>query len=241
MDVTFLGAFLAGLISFISPCVLPLVPPYLCFLAGVELEELQSEERPRTVAIRSFAAAFVFVLGFATVFVALGATASLIGQTLAHYFQYLGILAGLAIIVMGLHFVGLFEIPFLNRDTRTHPEAVGLAGAYLMGLAFAFGWTPCVGPVLATILLLAGAEGSATTGSLLLATYAAGLGVPFLVAAAFTGPFLRLVARLRKYLWAFREMLGGLLIITGVLFVTGQMSTIAYWLQEAVPVLGEIG
>ena len=187
-NITLPGAFLAGLISFISPCVLPLVPPYLCFLAGVSFEELSDEKRPANLTI--FTTALAFVLGFTTVFVALGATASLIGQTVTKYIDTLSVIAGLIILIMGLHFLGLLRISWLYADTRVHVQKKppGLLGGYVMGLAFAFGWTPCVGPVLSAILFMAGAEDTAWQGARLLFIYALGIGLPFLAAAAFATP-----------------------------------------------------
>ena len=150
-DVTWGGAFLAGLISFISPCVLPLVPPYLCFIAGVSLDELTQGSGGDGVATRVIGSAVAFVLGFTTVFMALGATASVIGQSVTRHLDVLSVIAGFVIIVMGLHFLGLFRLGFLYREARIQVsrKPAGLIGAYLIGLAFAFGWTPCVGPVLA--------------------------------------------------------------------------------------------
>jgi cytochrome c-type biogenesis protein len=151
LDVSLGGAVLAGLLSFISPCVLPIVPPYLAYLAGLSFEELQGDQRTAAAGRRVLAAALGFVLGFTTVFVALGATASVIGQALARYFDTFAVIAGVVIIVMGLHFLGLTRIGWLSRDVRVQVrrKPVGVLGAYVMGLAFAFGWTPCVGPVLA--------------------------------------------------------------------------------------------
>ncbi|MFM1815645.1 MAG: hypothetical protein RLZ98_2340 [Pseudomonadota bacterium] len=240
-NITLPGAFVAGLLSFLSPCVLPLVPPYLCFLAGVSFEELTDDKRPASFSI--FATALAFVLGFTTVFVALGATASIVGQAVTQYFGILSMLAGALILVMGLHFLGIFRINWLYADTRVRVDKKppGMLGGYLVGLAFAFGWTPCVGPVLSAILFLAGAEDTAWRGAQLLFVYAMGIGVPFLVAALFAGPFLRLMNRFKAHFSTIEKVMGGLLVITGLLFMTGQMSTVAYWLLEAFPALGKIG
>src|SRR5690606_32890278 len=151
-DVSTSAAVLAGLVSFLSPCVLPLVPPYLCYLAGTTLDQLTERREPR-VSRKALLAAFFFVLGFATVFVMLGATASVFGQLLRRYVDVLGTVAGIAIIVMGLHFLGVFRLSFLYREARLDvAKPAGIGGAYVMGLAFAFGWTPCIGPILAAIL-----------------------------------------------------------------------------------------
>lgn len=235
----------AGLLSFLSPCVLPLVPPYLCFLAGVSLNELtpKDEQQSRGPNWQVVALAFAFVLGFATVFVALGASVSLIGQAVTEHFATLSIIAGIVIIILGLHFLGVFRIGLLFREARfqTSRKPAGFIGAYLVGLAFAFGWTPCVGPVLATILMVAGVDGSAARGALLLAAYALGIGIPFLLAALFVGPFLRLMTRLRPHMGAVEKVIGGGLVLTGVLLLTGSMPVIAGWLLETFPVLGSIG
>ncbi len=243
-DITFWGAFIAGLVSFISPCVLPIVPPYLCYLAGVSLDKLTGDEqRDRGAATRVFLAALAFVLGFSTVFVALGATASVIGQTITRYLDTLSVVAGIIIIIMGLHFLGIFRISMLYREARLQVvrKPAGLAGSYLVGLAFAFGWTPCVGPVLAAILFVAGAEGSAARGAVLLLFYSLGIGLPFLAAALFAGPFMKFMGRFRKHMGTVEKVMGGMLVVTGILFVTGQMSNMAYWLLSAFPSLGQVG
>lgn len=241
LSVTSGGAFVAGLLSFLSPCILPLVPPYLCFLAGVSFDKLTEEDRLAQIRIVSTAAAFV--LGFTTVFVALGATASAIGQTLAQYLDTLSVVAGLIIIILGMHFIGAFKLTWLYADKRFEisRKPPGLLGGYLIGLAFAFGWTPCVGPVLAAILFLAGAEKTIWEGAGLLFIYALGIGLPFLAAAIFASAFLRFLKRIRAYMGVIEKAMGGLLILTGLLIMTGQMSTIAYWLLELFPVLGRIG
>jgi len=243
MDVTFGGAFLAGLISFVSPCVLPIVPPYLAYLAGLSFEEFQSDERGSAATRRLVLTALAFVLGFTTVFVALGTTASFIGQSIARYFDTLSIIAGAIIIVMGLHFLGVFRIPLLYREARLQVERrpAGVAGAYIMGLAFAFGWTPCVGPVLAAILFVAGAEDTAARGASLLGVYSLGIGLPFLLAAAFATRFLAWTARFKRHLHKVEMAMGAILVATGILFMTGQMAVIAYWLLETFPVFQSIG
>lgn len=244
-DISIAGAFMAGLLSFLSPCVLPLVPPYLCFLAGVGIGEL-SGSSGRLVARQSrrivmMAGAFVF--GFTTVFVALGATASTIGTVVTAYFETLSIIAGALILIMGLHFLGWLRIPLLYREARfqTERKPASMIGAYLVGLAFAFGWTPCVGPVLATVLMVAGAEGTAARGATLLAAYSLGIGVPFLLAAVFAGPFLNLMARFRRHMPVVEKTMGAALVVTGLLFMTGTMPVLAGWLLQTFPALGTIG
>jgi cytochrome c-type biogenesis protein len=243
MDVTLGGAFLAGLISFVSPCVLPIVPPYLAYLAGLSFEEFQNDARGSAATRRLVFTAVAFVLGFTTVFIALGTTASLIGQSIARYFDILSIIAGAIIIVMGLHFLGVFRIALLYREARLQVarQPAGLLGAYVMGLAFAFGWTPCVGPVLAAILFVAGAENTAARGAVLLGTYSLGIGLPFLLAAAFATRFLAWTARFKRHLHKVEMAMGVILVVTGILFMTGQMAEIAYWLLETFPVFQSIG
>lgn len=243
LDVGIGGALLAGLLSFVSPCVLPIVPPYLAWLAGVSFDELRDEAPGAAQRRRLIVAAFAFVLGFTTVFVALGATASIIGKTIAQYFDILSVIAGVIIIVMGLHFLGVFRIAALYREARVQVDRkpAGPLGAYVIGLAFAFGWTPCVGPVLAAILFIAGSEGSAARGALLLAVYSLGIGIPFLLAALFASRFLGWAARFRKHMRKVEMAMGGLLVITGILFITGQMSVISFWLLETFPIFQTIG
>lgn len=243
LDVSFGGAFLAGLLSFISPCVLPIVPPYLAWLAGLSFDELRSETIERGTRRRIIVAALAFVLGFATVFVALGATASVIGKTIAQYFDILSVIAGVIIIVMGLHFVGAFRIALLYREARIQVgrKPAGMIGAYIMGLAFAFGWTPCVGPVLAAILFVAGSEGTALRGASLLGAYSFGIGIPFILAAVFASRFLAWAARFKRHMHKVEVVMGVFLILTGILFITGQMSAISYWLLETFPIFATIG
>lgn len=243
LDVTLWAAFGAGIISFLSPCVLPLVPPYLCFLAGVELEELTGSDRVKLGYAHVLVPAFAFVLGFSTVFVGLGATASVFGQLLREHLQVLGQIAGVAIIIMGLHFLGAFKFAFLAREARYHHASrpAGLFGAYIIGLAFAFGWTPCIGPVLAAILAIAASEDSVANGAFLLFVYSMGLGVPFLLAAWGVERFLMFAQRFRRHLGTMEKVMGGLLVLTGVMFLTGAMQTLSYWMIEMFPGLATLG
>ena len=237
LDVSLGGALVAGLLSFVSPCVLPIVPPYLAWLAGISFDDLKSETPGAEQRRRVIVAAIAFVLGFATVFIALGATASVVGKTIAQYFDALAIIAGILIIAMGLHFLGVFRIGMLYREARVQVDRkpAGPLGAYVMGLAFAFGWTPCVGPVLAAILFIAGSEGTALRGAALLGAYSLGIGIPFILAAAFASRFLGWAARFKKHMRKIEMAMGGLLVVTGMLFITGQMSAISYWLLETFP------
>jgi cytochrome c-type biogenesis protein len=223
--------------------VLPLVPPYLCYLAGITFDQLVGEERPDpSVAQRVFFAALAFVLGFAVVFVAMGASASLIGQWLAEHADLPAKIAGVPLIAFGLHFLGVFRLSFLMREARLELEKPrGLVGSFLVGMAFAFGWTPCVGPVLAAILFVAGSEESVWEGASLLAAYAAGLALPFLAAALAVRPFLRFTARFRPHLGRIEMVMGGLLVLTGLLFITDAMDSLGFWILDRFPALARLG
>jgi cytochrome c-type biogenesis protein len=222
--------------------VLPLVPPYLVYLAGTSLERL-ADDTPRAGSIRdTVLAAFLFVCGFSTVFVALGASASVIGAVIRTYSAQLSIIAGIAIIVMGLHFLGVFRIGLLMREKRMEmAKPIGLWGAYAMGVAFAFGWTPCIGPILAAILAVAASEQTVAKGAGLLAVYSLGLGIPFMLAALAVEPFAAFLVRFRRHLAKVERVMGGLLVLTGVAFLTGFVSQASFWLLEAFPALGKIG
>jgi len=241
-DVTFLAALIAGLVSFLSPCVLPLVPPYLIFLAGTSLERFADREPEPRVKRETVLAALLFVAGFSTVFVALGASASVIGSLIRAYSEPLALVAGVVIIVMGLHFLGLTPIAWLHRQKRLEvTKPVGLWGAYVIGLAFAFGWTPCIGPILAAILAVAASEQTVARGAGLLAVYSLGLGIPFIAAAFAIEPFAAFLARFKKYLHRVEQAMGALLVLTGIAFLTGSISQLSIWLLEAFPALGRIG
>jgi cytochrome c-type biogenesis protein len=241
-DTTIVAALLAGLVSFLSPCVLPLVPPYLVYLAGTSLERLADKEPKPRVRRETLAAAVLFVAGFSTVFVALGAGASAIGALLRFYSNEIAILAGLVIVVMGLHFLGITPIRLLHRQKRLEiQKPVGLWGAYVMGLAFAAGWTPCIGPILAAILAIAAAEATVAKGAGLLAVYSLGLGVPFIVAGFAVGPFAAFVTRFRTHLGHVEKVMGGLLVLTGIAFLAGFFTQFNNWMLETFPALGQLG
>ncbi|MCX7307660.1 MAG: cytochrome c biogenesis protein CcdA [Afipia sp.] len=241
-DISVYAAFAAGLISFLSPCVLPLVPPYLVYLTGATIEHVNNDEEQKATRRAVMIAALVFVLGFSTVFVALGASASYIGGFIRAWSAEFSILAGVVIIIMGLHFLGLTRIGFLMREGRlTAPKPVGLWGAYVMGLAFAFGWTPCIGPILAAILSVAASEATVTKGAGLLAVYSAGLGIPFLIAAFMVEQFSSVFARMKKHLATVERVMGVLLVLTGVAFLTGGVSWVSIWLLETFPSLQNFG
>jgi cytochrome c-type biogenesis protein len=241
IDITIFTALLAGAISFLSPCVLPLVPPYLVYVSGVSLDSIKDGagvERGRVMA-----AALAFVAGFTTVFVLLGASASYAGQLLRENITILSAIAGVFIIVMGLHFLGVFRIGLFNREARYHATSkpAGLLGAYGVGLAFAFGWTPCIGPVLAAILTTAAQRDSVADGMFFLMIYSLGLGIPFLLAAFSVERFLRFSHRFKRHLGTIEKVMGGLLVVAGALFLSGGMQRLSFWLLETFPALGNIG
>jgi cytochrome c-type biogenesis protein len=241
-NVSLPAALLAGLVSFLSPCVLPLVPPYLVYLTGATIEHVENDEAVSGSRRAVMMSAVLFVLGFSTVFVLLGASASLIGGLIRAWSAQLSIIAGIVIIVMGLHFLGLTRIAFLMREGRLPiPKPVGLWGAYIMGLAFAFGWTPCIGPILAAILSIAAAEATVTKGAGLLAIYSAGLGIPFLIAAFMIEQFSSVFARMKGHLANVERAMGVLMIVTGVGFLTGAVSGVSIWLLETFPALQSFG
>ena len=237
------SAFGGGLASFLSPCVLPLVPPYLAFLGGASLDQINGSSNEQEARKRVIKASIFFVLGFTTVFVALGASATLIGKMVQAYSQELAVVAGVVIIIMGLHFLGVFRIAFLYREARVQvaSKPPGFIGAYVIGLAFAFGWTPCIGPVLSTILAFAATGETEVFGATLLAVYSFGLGVPFVLAAVFSGHFLRFMMKFRRHMGTVERVMGVLLIGAGIMFLTGQMASMSYWLLETFPVLAEFG
>lgn len=239
----YMGVAFAGLVSFLSPCVLPLVPPYLGYLGGMSIEQMTSDEGVDNKAWRRVVLASVcFVLGFSTVFIGLGAGASVFGQLIQTYKSQLSIAAGAVIILFGLHFVGLLRIPILYSEKRYHTDMQGASylGAYVIGLAFAFGWTPCIGPVLAAVLTLAAGEGSLGIGVKLLAVYSLGLGIPFVLAAVAIRPFMRFMQRFRRHLGTVEKVMGVLLILTGIMFLTGSMNWIGQWLIDNVPFLASL-
>ncbi len=241
-DISIPAALFAGLISFLSPCVLPLVPAYLVYLTGATIEHVANDEQPAVSRRAVMLSALLFVLGFSTVFVALGASASFIGGLIRAWSAQLSIVAGLVIIVMGLHFLGLTRLGFLMREGRLSvAKPVGLWGAYIMGLAFAFGWTPCIGPILAAILSVAASEATVTKGAGLLAVYSAGLGIPFLIAAFLVEQFSTVLGRMKRHLATVERVMGVLMILVGVGFLTGAVSTFSIWLLETFPALQNFG
>jgi cytochrome c-type biogenesis protein len=238
MEITFLGAFIAGFLSFASPCVLPLIPAYISFLGGASLNQLTQEGGIDITTQKSvFYSAIAFVLGFSTVFISLGATATAISALIAQNSFLLSQIAGTIIVIFGLHYMGIFRISFLNFEKRFHLEnkPASLVGSYVLGLAFAFGWTPCVGPILASVLMVAASGDAVGYGVSLLSVYAAGLGIPFLIAAFAVKPFIKFLSRFRKQMQKIELTIGVLLIITGTAIFTGDLAEASYWLLDTFP------
>lgn len=244
-DVTLFGALVAGLLSFLSPCILPMVPFYLSYLAGVGMNQISAgSEVSAAVRWRAFLASICFALGVITVFMGLGATATAFGQLVREYFDILRWAAAAIIIAMGLHFLGVIRIGILYRQFRADAgdtANVSFLGAFVIGLAFAFGWTPCVGPVLAAILFTAAGQETAGQGATLLFVYGLGMTLPFVVAALFVGPFMAWMSRFRKHLGLIEKLMGGLLILFGLLIATNSMNIIAQWMLEHIPWFSSIG
>jgi len=243
MEITWIAVLIAGSLSFLSPCVLPLVPPYLCYMAGVSVEDLRNGKANHARTGRLGCAALAFILGFGVVFVTLGATASVIGRVLLRWQEELAIGAGLVIILMGLHFLGLLRFSLLLRELRFQPRrfASGFMGSFVMGLAFAFGWTPCIGPILAPILALAAVKETIWHGAGLLALYSLGLGIPLALSALFSQHFMRFLAYFRIQMGRIEKLIGVFLILTGIAFITGQMQILSFWLLETFPALQMLG
>lgn len=245
MEITFAGAALAGLLSFLSPCILPIVPFYLSYLAGIGMNQISADAQiTPTIRLRAVLAATFFAAGVITIFMGLGAAATFFGQAVREYFDVLRWIAAAIIIAMGLHFLGIIRIGILYRQLRADAGStsnVSLAGAYVIGLAFAFGWTPCVGPVLAAILFTAAGAETASTGAWLLFVYGVGMTAPFILAALFIGPFMRWMSKFRRHLGLIEKIMGAMLIIFGLLIATNSMNYIAQWMLDVVPNFGALG
>lgn len=233
-------ALLAGLLSFLSPCVLPIVPPYLAYMSGMSMNEMKAGESTRNRAILP---AMFFVLGLSTVFLFLGFTASVFGVFFLKNQEIFAKISGIVVIIFGLHFLHVFRIPILDREARIDAGDRGgsAVGAYVLGLAFAFGWTPCIGPQLGAILSLAASELSIARGTLLLAVYAAGLGIPFLLAAVFITRSIRVMNWLKPHMGVIEKAMGLLLVIVGVALLTGAFTAFSWWLLETFPGMSRLG
>ncbi|MEC7792720.1 MAG: cytochrome c biogenesis protein CcdA [Pseudomonadota bacterium] len=232
-------ALLAGGISFLSPCVLPIVPPYIAYMSGVTLNDLGQGARRG----KAMGTAFMFVLGLSTVFLLLGFAASYVGTLFLQYQGYFNTGAGILVMIFGAHFLGIYRIGFLDREARLDAGDQGGSafGAYVLGLAFAFGWTPCIGPQLGAILSLAASEASVLRGTSLLAVYALGLGIPFLLVAAFLPRLTGTLAWMKRNMERIERIMGLLLWTIGLLMLTGGFSAMSYWLLETFPGLATLG
>ena len=237
-DATLPLAFGAGVVSFLSPCVLPLVPGYISYMSGMSAGS--DDMSPRLKTLRATLAALVFVAGFTVVFVPLGATATLLGQALREYQDQFRIASGIFIIVLGLVFMNVIKVPFLQREARFHPKpGAGMWGAAVLGGAFAFGWSPCIGPILGSVLTIAaGRGGSVGEGALLLTAYSLGLGVPFILAGLGVTRLTGVVAWLRRRMRAVTLASGALLIVVGLLFITNQLFQLSIWIQKVMSAAG---
>jgi cytochrome c-type biogenesis protein len=237
-DVSLIAAFAAGFLSFVSPCVLPLIPGYISFVSGVSLEEMRGDAPPATSRLQVFVTSLAFVIGFSLVFVALGASATAIGKFMFAKLPLLSKIAGGVLVVFGLHTMGVFRLAFLETEKRVHAQRkpAGPLGAMLVGIAFAFGWTPCIGPILGGILAIAGSRNSVGEGITLLAVYSLGLGIPFLLTSLAINQFFGAAKRIRRYYHAIELASGALLVAIGVLIITGQLTLIVRLLQPYLPV-----
>lgn len=233
-------ALLAGIISFLSPCVLPIVPPYLAYMSGMTVSEMSEGGSGRS---RATITALFFVLGLSTVFLFLGFAASAFGAFFLSNQVVFSQISGAVIMIFGLHFLGVFRIPFLDQEARMDAGDQGGSsfGAYVLGLAFAFGWTPCIGPQLGAILTLAASEASVTRGTLLLGVYAAGLGIPFLLAAMFMSRAMGFMNRIKKHMKMIERVMGGLLLFVGAAMLFGLFTRFSFWLLERFPALATLG
>ena len=236
-EITLLAAFAAGFLSFVSPCVLPLIPGYISFVSGVSVEEMRADAPPATSRLQVFVTSLAFVIGFSIVFVLLGASATAIGKLMFARLPLLSKIAGAILIVFGLHTMGVFRLGFLETEKRMQSQRkpAGPLGALLVGVAFAFGWTPCIGPILGGILAVAGSKNSVGEGITLLAVYSMGLGIPFLLTSLAINQFFGAAKRIRRYYHAIEVASGALLIAIGLLIITGQLTIITRFLQPYLP------
>jgi cytochrome c-type biogenesis protein len=240
IQVSLVAAFLAGLVSFVSPCVLPLVPSYITFITGLSFDELTAAETGPRVRRATLIHSLAFIVGFSLVFISLGATATAVGQFLREHQDTVRIVGGVLIVFFGLYLTGLFKIPALSRERKVHlsGKPLGVLGSVLVGITFAAGWTPCIGPILASILLYASTAKTVGTGVLLLSVYSLGLGVPFLIASLGMNSFLAASKGLRRSLHTIEVVSGVVLIVFGISLVTNVFAHFVAFLSRFLPVLG---
>lgn len=243
-EISTLAAFVGGIVSFISPCVLPLVPAYIAFTSGVSIDEMRNSKDRGKVLKKTIVSSLTFILGFSIVFVLLGATATAIGQLVVSQMATLGKVAGAIVIIFGLHLIGLFKLKFLNYEKRFHPTGKRkplMIRSFLLGLAFAFGWTPCIGPILGTILFLAGGQDTVGEGIILLSVYSLGLGLPFLLTAICANTFMDFFSKIKRYFTVVEMFSGAFLVLVGFLIFTNQFTILAGKLAEWFPWLLNLG
>jgi len=242
-SVNIFSAFVFGLLSFASPCVLPIVPGYLSFISGISLDELQNAENRAKARRRVVGNSLFFVFGFSVIFIALGASATAVGKFLQEQLHIFSKVAGVIIVVFGLHMMGLLKIGFLNYEKRFHSQSkpLGLLGSFVVGLAFAFGWTPCIGPILAGILAIAAQQETVGQGVVLLSSYSAGLGIPFLLTGMSVTAFYNVFNKIKRYFRTMEIIGGALLVVVGVLVFTNSLTILSGYLLKWFPFLNELG
>ncbi|MCP4568058.1 MAG: cytochrome c biogenesis protein CcdA [FCB group bacterium] len=243
VSVTYIGALFAGFLSFVSPCVLPLIPGYLSFISGLSIDQLSDKSRRKSNVLRVGASSLLFVFGFSTVFILMGASATFIGDWLREHMSVFNKIAGVVLVLFGLHVMGLFKIKTLNYEKRFHTNSrrFGMISAYFIGLAFAFGWTPCIGPILGAILTVAANEGSVTRGIVLLSFYSAGLGIPFIIFAVLFNYFVGFSGFFKRHFHTVEIISGLLLIAVGILIFFNMLQVLSVYLMEWFPFLQNIG
>ena len=241
IELSYFYVVTAGLLSFLSPCVLPIVPGYLCFMAGTSLDKL--DLNAREIKRDVFYYSLCFVIGFSTVFIILGASATVISGLMFEYLDYLRVAGGIIIIIFGIHFMQLIQIPLLNQELRVQVQNYkpGVAGSYIIGLSFAFGWTPCIGPILGSVLSVAASTETVSQGVFLLFLYSMGLGIPFLLAAYAIGSFLNFFSKIKNHLRTIEIVTGLLLILFGILILTNRIQELAFFFIKYFPILTQLG
>ncbi len=241
-NVGILTAFVFGLLSFVSPCVLPIVPGYISFISGVSLDEMKGVEQNKSALRSIILNSLFFICGFTMVFILLGATATTLGKTFNEYYSTISKIAGVLIIVFGLHMMGLFKINFLNYEQRFHVQQkkLGMFGSFLVGTAFAFGWTPCIGPVLAAILVIASQQDTVYKGIALLASYSLGLGIPFFLTGVSINIFFSMFNRIKKYFHTIEIVGGAMLVVLGILIITNYLTILSAYFSRWLPFLNEL-